>query len=59
LKASAKQPAKANPPRKTNAIEKKLTKDETQLAVVGAVSTSKANSKTVKKSTPVKSGKKS
>jgi len=55
LKASEKQPAKAKPPRKTKAIEKKLTKDETQLAVVGAVSTSKANSKTVTKSTSVKS----
>jgi alpha-amylase len=55
LKASEKQPAKAKPPRKTKAIEKKLTKDETQLAVVGAVSTSKANSKTVTKSASVKS----
>jgi alpha-amylase len=58
LKASEKQPAKAKPPRKTKAIEIKLSKDEPRLAVVGAVSTSKANSKTVTKSTPVKSGKK-
>jgi alpha-amylase len=59
LKSSLKQPAKAKPPRKTKAIEKKLTKvSATLLAVDGAVSTLKAGSKTIKKSTSVKSGKK-
>jgi alpha-amylase len=59
LKASEKQPAKINPPGKTKAIGKKLTKmPATPLAVNEAVSTSKANSKTVKKSNPVLSGKK-
>ena len=59
LKASEKQPAKAKPPRKTKAIEKKLTKvPPTRLATTGAVSTSKASSKTIKKRTSVKSGKK-
>jgi alpha-amylase len=58
LKASEKQPANVKPPRKTKAIEKKLTKDATRLIVNGPVSTLKARSKTVKKSTPVKSVKK-
>ena len=59
LKASEKQPAKAKPPRKTKAIEKKLTKvPSTRLPANEAVSTLKASSKTVKKSTPVKSRKK-
>jgi alpha-amylase len=58
LKASDKQPSKTNPPKKSKAIGKKMTKDATRIAVDGAISTLNGNSKKVLKSTPVKSGKK-